>query len=581
MPVRAANASIPATRVEVSATPNDAVDAGLALLGVKSTPGLVRVVRQRLTPADSMGAQRRTISSYTGLPGASDADRAPRQTIDAIGGVTSATATLVARFPRVWVLQQGTAIARWADGEPAAVEHEVGGCIRDVSVLIDEASDVTLRVPFQRFVQGLLVPCGGARVTQRVSTAMVATVAGTLTCRRRGVARSRGSVVTVDVVAVGSRCVTPRCRIGASPLAVTEPRNVSIFSRLRAVRTVLVAGIVLRAVAWGVVTALTLVVGAAVIDLVVPLSLVTRDVLAVVAILSGIVVTAALCWRDRAALSLTRVALWIEEHFPSLEYTLVTAAGFLMTVYRRGRPLRPRWSNARPSRRTLAGRPLALVMAGVFIVLILPSERHVRRGWRSPERCSNWQARESADTAGRRGDAAAVQCGERSVAIDEPSDIRALTGSVLTLRGRGNGAGVVARIGADSIVATTRADRWSITLRLPSRPAALRLADGNYDRLIAIEPIADEPPAVILTTPVHDSVLRVAKGRIGLSADVSDDFGIASASFEYIVSSGEGETFKFRSGTLGAIQPEDKRTMILACSTCRRQPATSAPARPA
>jgi hypothetical protein len=111
--------------------------------------------------------------------------------------------------------------------------------------------------------------------------------------------------------------------------------------------------------------------------------------------------------------------------------------------------------------------------------------------------------------------------GEHAFAIDEPNDIRALTGSVLTLRGRGDGGGVIARVGSDSIAATTKGDRWSITLRLPTRPAALRLADGTYERIVAVEPIADDPPSVTLMAPVHDSVLRVAKGRIGLSADVS------------------------------------------------------------
>jgi hypothetical protein len=178
VPVRAIIASVPATHVEVSAAPNDAVDAGLALLGVKSASGSVRVVRGRLTAADSAWAKEDAHILVHWPAGPADADWAPRQIIDAIGGVTSATATLVARFPRVWVLQ-GTAIARWADGEPAAVEQTVGaGCIRDVSILIDQASDVTLRVPFQRFVEGLLMPCGGARMTLPVNAAAVATLAG-------------------------------------------------------------------------------------------------------------------------------------------------------------------------------------------------------------------------------------------------------------------------------------------------------------------------------------------------------------------------------------------------------------------
>jgi hypothetical protein len=339
----------------------------------------------------------------------------------------------------------------------------------------------------------------------------------------------------------------------------------NVFSRLRTVRTVLVAGIVLRGFAWGVVTALTLVVGAAVVDLAVPLSLVTRDVLAVVSILSGVGVLVALCWRDRAAFSLPRVALWIEELFPTLEYALVTAvelddSAFVATDSTN------RWSStaARRAARSL-GAPLAAVIAGLIIVLILPSGAVARV--RSPH------AGDSLERVGIRKRASRLTplvaevtpppySGERPVAIDEPNDIRALTGSVLTLRGRGDGSGIVARIGADSVAATARGDRWSIVLKVASRPVAIRLADGGYDRIVAVEPIADDPPSVTLTAPVRDSVLRVGKGRISLSADVGDDFGIASASFEYIVSSGEGETFKFRSGTLGAVQPKSKRASL-------------------
>jgi hypothetical protein len=36
------------------------------------------------------------------------------------------------------------------------------------------------------------------------------------------------------------------------------------------------------------------------------------------------------------------------------------------------------------------------------------------------------------------------------------------------------------------------------------------------------------------------------RGRIALAADASDDIGLVSANFEFIVSSGEGETFKFK-----------------------------------
>src|SRR6185312_11933888 len=52
-------------------------------------------------------------------------------------------------------------------------EHPVGaGCIRDVSVLVDPASDVVLRPSFVRFVAALVAPCGGARTTAPSTDAM-------------------------------------------------------------------------------------------------------------------------------------------------------------------------------------------------------------------------------------------------------------------------------------------------------------------------------------------------------------------------------------------------------------------------
>ena len=167
-----------ALRVEMRANPNDAVHAGLALMGVVGASGSVRLVRGALTAADSLWA-RETGHVLVHWP-ASDADASwtPRASIDAIGAVTSGSATLVARFPRLWILD-GRPVARWADGEPAAVERTVGaGCIRDVGVLLDQASDLTLREPFRRFAASLLVPCGGTRSSRPIDSTMRATLAG-------------------------------------------------------------------------------------------------------------------------------------------------------------------------------------------------------------------------------------------------------------------------------------------------------------------------------------------------------------------------------------------------------------------
>lgn len=171
-------ASSSETRVEVRAEPNDAVAAGLALSGVVGNDANVRVVRGRPSSADSAWASSAGHALVHWPASAADAAWPGRANIDAIGGVASSTGTLVSRFPRLWTLT-GTTVARWADGEPAAVEQPTGdGCIRDVGVLLDDASDVALRTPFRAFARALLAPCGGVRDTRPLDDSAVRSLAG-------------------------------------------------------------------------------------------------------------------------------------------------------------------------------------------------------------------------------------------------------------------------------------------------------------------------------------------------------------------------------------------------------------------
>jgi hypothetical protein len=187
-------------RWDVSATRDDAVAAGLSLIAPSDTGAPVRVVRGNPTPADSAWA-RASGHVLVHWPAAdSGMVGEPRGEIDAIGGVSSATGTMIGRFPRLWILD-GTPVARWADGSVAAVERATGdGCIRDVGVLLDEASDITLRAPFRRFVAALLAPCGGVRDFTPVDSAKLAAFAGrgplalTTAVRDHGRRSSRWSV---------------------------------------------------------------------------------------------------------------------------------------------------------------------------------------------------------------------------------------------------------------------------------------------------------------------------------------------------------------------------------------------------
>jgi len=137
--------------------------------------------------------------------------------------------------------------------------------------------------------------------------------------------------------------------------------------------------------------------------------------------------------------------------------------------------------------------------------------------------------------------------------------IAALVGSTVILEAPGNGDGVVVRAGEQSISVQPVGDAWRVTVTVVGRPSLLRLRHGSVERIVALEPRLDSTPVVRLLLPARDTVVRTVRGELRLSAEAHDDIGLASAAFEYIVSSGEGESFKFKSGTLGTRRVDSGR----------------------
>ncbi|HEY4217383.1 MAG TPA: DUF4175 family protein [Gemmatimonadaceae bacterium] len=344
------------------------------------------------------------------------------------------------------------------------------------------------------------------------------------------------------------------------------------FAQLRTVRAILVVGVMLRALAWGAAVGFSLVVGVALADLATPLPVSVRGALLIVAAVAAIAVAAAFAWRDRAVFSLQHVALWLEERFPSLDYVLVTA---VETGKPSPMPVPPSQWTAKASRRSVRAVrvPVAVVAAVVVISLLMPTGAVARAT--APHRGDVLDRPGIASPAASRLSplVATVQpppySGLPSQTIDEPTDVRALAGGTVTLRGRGDGGTISARLTGDSsahapLVVATLGGRWSLSFHIPSHAVALELRDRSFTRVVVVESVPDDPPVVTLVAPARDSVLRVPRGHIPLRADATDDFGIGSASFEYIISSGEGETFTFRSGTLGAVKPNAKRGSLSA-----------------
>ena len=327
----------------------------------------------------------------------------------------------------------------------------------------------------------------------------------------------------------------------------------SPFARLRTVRLLLAAGVTIRALAWAVVAALTLLLAAAAVDSYAPLALGTRHALQLLAFGAAFATWAALSWRDRSVLTLRRVALWLEERDSSLAYTVVTAVETGdATLIRSGQADWTRTARSGALRAPLI--PVVATAVTLVVLLLLPAGAVARI--RSP------RAGDSIRGSARRNDSRSrlsplvarieppAYTHAQSSSVDDPTEIRPIVGSVVIFSGRGEAQGIVARVSGESLAAIPRGDAWSIRMVAGAKPAAVRFTDRSFERLVVVNATVDAPPIVTLRSPAKDSVLRVATGNLALSADATDDFGLASAAFEYIVSSGEGETFKFRSGTI-------------------------------
>jgi hypothetical protein len=108
-----------------------------------------------------------------------------RATPDTMGGLTAGGQVVVAPFER-WAdygAPDSTAarvVARWATGEPAAVEEAYGsGCIRTVMVGVPSRGDLVLQPRFARLVTELTGSCSAARTWTPMDSTAIAALAGT------------------------------------------------------------------------------------------------------------------------------------------------------------------------------------------------------------------------------------------------------------------------------------------------------------------------------------------------------------------------------------------------------------------
>jgi hypothetical protein len=164
--LRAAIADTGRTLVDVRADSNDAVRAAVELAGLSTSVAgayapTVRIARAAVTRADSAWARDSGHVLVEWPRATTDRPQAGTAASDTAAAVGSGDAVLVGLLRRPMRVAGGTPIARWVDGEPAAVEQAWGsGCIREVAIGFDERSDIALRSPFRQLLRRLVRPCG-------------------------------------------------------------------------------------------------------------------------------------------------------------------------------------------------------------------------------------------------------------------------------------------------------------------------------------------------------------------------------------------------------------------------------------
>ena len=293
----------------------------------------------------------------------------------------------------------------------------------------------------------------------------------------------------------------------------------------------------------------------------------------IAAVIGGIVLVVLLMpWRR---LTVPRVALWIEERVPRLEYALVTAVDPAAeraptTALLEQQIARVSWTaeTRRAVSRAVAWPALATIAA--FGALLLAQRVAFARSASAPDGTVSATSTASRDVASPFARLSATvrapaYAGGRVLRVESPASIVALVGSSVTFDAPGAGAGVTADVGGQTL-AVQPTSGWRVALTVGDRPTLVRFRHASGERIVALEPRADSVPTVRLLEPARDTVMRVARGALSLSAETHDDIGLASGAFEYIVSSGEGESFQFRSGTLGTRQYSGAANGTLAAS---------------
>lgn len=149
----------------------------------KQWPGRARLVHVTVAPTAVMptNAQPSPFLS-TSRPAFSVA----RRRIDTVGAVVARGNVVVAPFERRWrftadSLVHARVIARWVDGEPAAIERDSAStCVQSIAIPMDSSGDMLLRPSVIRFRAALAARCRYESSTSDTAFARMLTGNGSL-----------------------------------------------------------------------------------------------------------------------------------------------------------------------------------------------------------------------------------------------------------------------------------------------------------------------------------------------------------------------------------------------------------------
>lgn len=324
--------------------------------------------------------------------------------------------------------------------------------------------------------------------------------------------------------------------------------------RVQRARGRLATTVIGTAVLWGAAAAMGVIDLVAVIHTIAPLPTVIRLALGPIVVAAFVVVVGVVLWRGRAARSVERVALWVEEHEPRLQYALVTTVDERFSPAELPRELLETAAQAdvdglvgKAIRRALTRAVVASAAAAGVLVILQPRDILRAAGQQLVGRSGNQPAgpmpSRLTPLAARVTPPAYARLETKT--LSEPSTIAALIGSTITLSGKGPAEGVTIALGQEVHDAVTARRGWEHRLTMPKEPAVLTLRDRAYRRLVVLEPIVDSAPKVILHSPAHDTTYqKPPTGRLELETVATDDIGLALGYFEFLITTGSEESFQ-------------------------------------